>query len=223
MPLPDDSLFPSSFPAFERLRAAVHPLDAAPVAPPWNLEELHDLLPDPAQLREAVVLLGVVPRAQGPQVLLTRRTDSLRQHAGQVSFPGGRIDEGDAGPVAAAVREAAEEIGLAPAQARPLGFLDPLVTVTGFRVLPVVATLATDFVPVPNPDEVAEVFEIDLDFLLHPDHLESIALDWRGRTRHVLQYRSAPQAPQQRIWGVTASILFNLRERLASVAMETSR
>lgn len=213
----------SAFPAFERLRAALHPLDAVPATSPWNLEELADLLPHAAPLREAVVLLGVVPRAQGPQVLLTRRTDSLREHAGQVSFPGGRVDDSDAGPVAAAVREASEEIGLAPAQARPLGFLDPLVTITGFRVLPVVATLAIDFVPVPNPDEVAEVFEIDLDFLLHPDHLERIALDWRGRTRQVLQYRSAPQAPQQRIWGVTASILFNLRERLASVALEASR
>lgn len=207
---------------FARLRAALHPLDAAPSAAPWNLDELSDLVPDPAHLREAAVLIGVVPRAQGLQVVLTRRTDSLREHAGQVSFPGGRIDDDDRGPVAAAVREAAEEIGLIPAQAEPLGFLDPLVTITGFRVLPVVATLDIGFVPVPNPDEVAEVFEVDLDFLLHPDHLESIALDWRGRTRHVLQYRSAPQAPQQRIWGVTASILFNLRERLAAVAARSS-
>ena len=216
---------PAAFalPDHYRWRAALHPLNAVPAVAPWNLDEIADLLPDAAQLREAVVLLGVVPRAHGPQVLLTRRTDSLRQHAGQVSFPGGRVDDDDAGPVAAAVREAAEEIGLAPAQAEPLGFLDPLVTITGFRVLPVVAMLAVDFVPVPNPDEVADVFEVDLEFLLHPDHLERIALDWRGRTRHVLQYRSAPQAPQQRIWGVTASILFNLRERLASAAMEASR
>ena len=206
----------------ERLRAALHPLDAAPVAAPWNLDELADLLPAHAPLRDAAVLLGMIPRAQGLQVVLTRRTDSLRQHAGQVSLPGGRIDADDAGPVAAAVREATEEIGLSPLQAQPLGFLDPLATITGFRVLPVVATLAPDFVPVPNPDEVVDVFEIDLDFLLHPPHLERVPLEWRGRTRHVLQYRRAPQAPQQRIWGVTASILFNLRERLAAAAAESA-
>jgi 8-oxo-dGTP pyrophosphatase MutT (NUDIX family) len=196
--------------------AALHPLDALPRAEPWNLQELVDLLPE-APAVEAAVLVGLVPRETGTRVLFTQRTEGLRHHAGQVSFPGGRIDRDDDGPVAAALREANEEIGLHADFVMPLGFLDPLLTITGFRVLPVVARIAPEFVAVPSPDEVAEVFEIDLEYLMHPDHLERIALDYRGRQRHVLQFRHSPQAPQKRIWGVTASILFNLRERLAQV------
>lgn len=192
----------------------LHPLRDAPTHAPWNLDELADLLSD-APVVEAAVLVGLVPRASGVQVLLTQRTDRLRHHAGQVSFPGGRIDRDDDGPVAAALREAEEEIGLAAALTRPLGFLDPLVTITGFRVMPVVAYVAPEFVAAPNPDEVADVFEVDLDYLMHPEHLERIPLEYRGRRREVLQFRNSPQAPQKRIWGVTASILFNLRERLA--------
>lgn len=198
----------------------LHPLRTAPTHAPWNLEELADLLSD-AQAVEAAVLVGLVPRDSGVQVLLTQRTDRLRHHAGQVSFPGGRIDRDDEGPVAAALREAEEEIGLAPALATPLGFLDPLVTITGYRVVPVVARIAPEFVATPNPGEVADVFEVDLDFLMHPDHLERIPLDYRGRRREVLQFRNSPRAPDKRIWGVTASILFNLRERLARASEAT--
>jgi 8-oxo-dGTP pyrophosphatase MutT (NUDIX family) len=194
--------------------SALHPLDTVPDAAPWNLEELSDLLPA-APAMEAVVLVGLVPRDAGLRVLLTQRTEGLRHHAGQVSFPGGRIDQGDAGPVAAALREAEEEIGLRAQFATPMGFLDPLVTITGFRVLPVVARIAPEFVATPSPDEVAVVFEVDLDYLMHPDHLERVTIEYRGRQRHVLQFRNPPQAPHQRIWGVTASILFNFRERLA--------
>lgn len=199
----------------------LHPLRAAPTHAPWNLEELADLLSD-APVVEAAVLVGLIPRESGVQVLLTQRTDRLRHHAGQVSFPGGRIDRDDDGPVTAALREAEEEIGLASALTMPLGFLDPLVTITGFRVMPVVAYIAPEFVAAPNPDEVADVFEVDLDYLMHPEHLERIPLEYRGRRREVLQFRNSPQAPQKRIWGVTASILFNLRERLAR-AGETAR
>jgi 8-oxo-dGTP pyrophosphatase MutT (NUDIX family) len=201
----------------ERLPAlshALHPLAAMPCAAPWNFDELADLLGD-APAVEAAVLVGLVPRDNGLRVLLTRRTDSLRHHAGQVSFPGGRIEADDRDVIAAALREAHEEIGLEHGLATPLGFLDPLITITGFRVLPVVARIDPDFVATPDPGEVAEVFEVDLDFLMHPDNLEEVAIDYRGRARHVLQFRQPPQAPHQRIWGVTASILFNLRERLA--------
>lgn len=197
-----------------KLAAALHPLGATPARTPWNLEELADLIGD-APAVDAAVLVGLVPRDGGLQVLLTRRTESLRHHAGQVSFPGGRIETADADAVAAALREAEEEIGLAATFARPLGFLDPLITITGFRVLPVVARVDPGFVPMPDPNEVAEVFEVDLDFLMHPDNLESFGMDYRGRTRYVLQFRRPPQAPEQRIWGVTASILYNLRERIA--------
>lgn len=205
----------------ERLPAlshALHPLAAMPCAAPWNFEELADLLGD-APAVEAAVLVGLVPRDNGLRVLLTRRTDSLRHHAGQVSFPGGRIEADDRDVIAAALREAHEEIGLEEGLATPLGFLDPLITITGFRVLPVVARIDPDFVATPDPGEVAEVFEVDLDFLMHPDNLEQVAIEYRGRARHVLQFRQPPQAPHQRIWGVTASILFNLRERLAQAGM----
>lgn len=200
--------------ALPALRGALHPLGATPSGAPWNHHELADLLGD-APAVDAAVLVGLVPRDSGLQVLLTRRTDSLRHHAGQVSFPGGRVEADDLDIVAAALREAQEEIGLGLGLATPLGFLDPLITITGFRVLPVVARIDPGFVAVPDPGEVAEVFEVDLDFLMHPDNLEHIDIEYRGRPRHVLQFRSPPQAPQQRIWGVTASILFNLRERLA--------
>lgn len=200
------------------LSNALHPLGAMPSTAPWNYEELADLLGD-APAVEAAVLVGLVPREGGLQVLLTRRTDTLRHHAGQVSFPGGRIEADDFDVVSAAQREAREEIGLAPELTFPLGFLDPLVTVTGFRVLPVVARIDPGFVAIPDPGEVAEVFEVDLEFLMRPDNLERIHIDFRGRSRHVLQFRSPPQAPKQRIWGVTASILFNLRERLAQVGI----
>ena len=196
------------------LSQALHPLGASLAQAPWNLEELADLIGD-APTVDAAVLVGLVPREHGPRVLLTRRTDSLRNHAGQVSFPGGRIEHDDADAIAAAMREAQEEIGLAPSLVAPLGLLDPLVTITGFRVLPVVARIDPHYVPMPDPGEVAEVFEVGLDFLMHPDNLVRVELQHRGRTRHVLEFRSAPEAPQHRIWGVTASILFNLRERLA--------
>lgn len=200
--------------ALSALSDALHPLDAMPSSAPWNFDELADLLDDVPAV-DAAVLVGLVPRGAGLQVLLTRRTDSLRHHAGQVSFPGGRIEADDHDVVAAALREAHEEIGLSHGLATPLGFLDPMITITGFRVLPVVARIDPHFVATPDPGEVAEVFEIDLAFLMHPDNLERVDIDYRGRTRHVLQFRQPPQAPHQRIWGVTASILFNLRERLA--------
>lgn len=202
--------------ALPTLARALHPLASPPSATPWNRDELADLLGDAVPV-EAAVLVGLVPRDDGLRVLLTRRTDSLRNHAGQVSFPGGRIEPDDASAVAAALREAQEEIGVAPSLVAPIGFLDPMLTVTGFRVLPVVARVDPGYVAIPDPNEVDEVFEVDLDFLLAPDSLQEIGMDYRGRVRHVLEFQRAPRAPQHRIWGVTAAILFNLRERLAGV------
>lgn len=196
------------------LRRVLHPLAMAPVGPGWNHEELIDLLPPEVASVEAAVLVGLVPRDTGLGVVLTRRTDALRQHAGQVSFPGGRIEADDADPVAAALREAREEIGLPESQATPLGYLDPLVTITGYRVLPVVAAIDPAFVAKPDPGEVADVFEVPLDYLMTPGNLAHVDIDYRGRPRRVLEYRNYEHAPEQRIWGATASILYNLRQRL---------
>lgn len=195
-----------------RIAAVLHPLASVPAGPAWNLDEVADLLPASAPV-PAAVLVGLVPRPEGMQVLLTRRTDALRQHAGQVSFPGGRIEAADRDAAAAAIRETGEEIGVAPALLAPLGWLDPLATVTGFTVLPLVAAIAADYRARPDPREVDEVFEVPLAFLMAEANLRRVALQWQGRERSVLEFADRGQ-PRLRIWGATASILFNLRQRL---------
>jgi 8-oxo-dGTP pyrophosphatase MutT (NUDIX family) len=190
---------------------ALHPLATPPVGPAWNLLELSDLLPDAGRsLCPAAVLVGLVDRGQGTQVLLTRRTQALRLHAGQISFPGGRIEASDADPVAAALREAAEEVGLARQQAHALGYLDPFATITGFHVYPVVAAIDRDFAPRPDPGEVDEVFELPLDFLLDPANARELQVDFRGHHRTVIEFVHA----SYRVWGATAAMLVNLRQRL---------
>lgn len=196
-----------------RLRAALRPLDAPPPDTCWNDAEIEGLLEPDAELADAAVLVGLVAHETGSAVLLTRRTDELRNHGGQVSFPGGRVEPGDADAIAAALRESEEEIGVPAAQVTPIGLLDPLVTITGFRVLPVVAAIDPRYVSRPDPREVADVFEVPLAFLLDPANLEQRLVDFRGRPRRVLEFRY----PAQRIWGATASILLNLRQRLESV------
>lgn len=202
-----------AFDPFERLPRALHPLARPPQGPGWNHAELHDLLPPGQPLRPAAVLVALVERAGGPQVLLTRRTEALRHHAGQIAFPGGRIEADDADPVAAALREAREEVGLGAALSSPLGYLDPFVTITGFHVFPVVASVAGGFVPVPDPGEVAEAFEVPLAFLLDPGNVHSLEVDFQGRRRHVLEFRYGGH----RIWGATAAMLVNFRHRLEQV------
>ena len=198
------------------IQAALHPLHAVPAHDEWNLGELGGLLSEAPPV-PAAVLVGMVPRAQGLQVLLTRRTDALRHHAGQVSFPGGRIEAGDRDPCAAALRETAEEVGIAASLIQPLGYLDPLRTVTGFRVLPLVAVITPDYVASPDPREVDEVFEVSFDYLMSPSNLRSMQVTLAGRPRTVLEFvgfDSSAGSSGRRIWGVSASILLNLRERM---------
>jgi len=191
------------------LERALHGLTQPPLGAPWNLQELADLLPiEP--LRAAAVLVGLREHARGTSVLLTVRNDALRHHAGQISFPGGRVDATDAGPLAAAVRETGEEVGLPATAIEPVGWLDPYATITGFHVLPLVAHLDPDYPLLPNAEEVAEVFEVPLDFILDPSNVRYVNVEWRGRTRELVEF----QWQHYRIWGATAAILVNLRERL---------
>ena len=165
-------------------------------------------------LDQAAVLLPLVERDSGLHLLLTRRSSQLRHHGGQVSFPGGRVERDDAGVLGAALRESHEEIALAAVQVAPLGYLDPFLTVSGFRVTPVVAVIDPDYVPQPHPDEVAEVFEVPFEFLMSASHLHQVEMEFRGRRRSVLEY----DWPGQRIWGAIAAILYNLRRRLEEAA-----
>ena len=194
----------------DRLDRALHPLDAPPAGPGWNRADLFDLLPPEFPLRPAAVLVALVERAGGPHVLLTRRTDGLRHHAGQVSFPGGRIEAGDAGPAAAALREAHEEVGLHASLSVPRGYLDPFVTITGFHVIPVVATVSGGYVPRIDPSEVAEAFEVPLTFVLDPGNVHERDVEWEGRRRRLLEFHYGPH----HIWGATAAMLVNFRKRL---------
>lgn len=202
------------FDPFDRLPRALHPLATPPTGPGWNHAELADLLPASTPLRPAAVLVALVERADGPRVLLTRRTEALRHHAGQISFPGGRIEADDADPVAAALREAHEEVGLGSALASPLGYLDPFVTITGFHVYPVVAAVSGAFVPLLQVSEVAEAFEVPLAFLLDPANVRELEVDWQGKRRKLLEFQYA----QHRIWGATAAMLVNFRHRLEQAA-----
>lgn len=193
------------------LRGALLPIDTPPSGPAWNQSQIIDLLPDKGgALVPAAVLIGLVEREAGTQVVLTRRTAMLRHHAGQISFPGGRIEASDIDPVAAALREAREEIGLQAAHAETIGYLEPLATITGFHVFPVVAHIAQEFLPQPDPSEVDEVFEVPLAFLMAPENARRIEVDYRGSTRSLLEFRYQ----QYRVWGATAAMLVNLRERL---------
>ena len=202
-------------PELVRIQTALHALDAVPTGPSWNIEELVEELGPPLAVEPviAAVLVGLVPRAEGLRVLLTRRTGALRLHAGQVSFPGGRIEPDDVDACAAAIRETTEEVGILPTQIQPLGYLDPLATITGFRVVPLVAVLSPDYIPRHDPREVDDVFEIPFDFLMAPANLKRIRIEFRGCPRSVLEFVD-PDESGRRIWGASASILLNLRNRL---------
>ncbi len=159
--------------------------------------------------KPAAVLVPIVDRTR-PTVLLTQRTAELASHAGQIAFPGGSIDLDDESPVAAALREAEEEVGLPPMLVEPIGYLDLYLTFSGFRILPTVARVKPDFSLALNPSEVTEAFEVPLDFLMQPANHQRKTRDWKGITR---EYYAMPYG-ERYIWGITAGILRNLYERV---------
>jgi 8-oxo-dGTP pyrophosphatase MutT (NUDIX family) len=174
----------------------------------------HSLVPGGAPpavaLTPAAVLVPLVMRPEGLAVLLTQRTAHLTAHAGQVSFPGGSIEPEDADSIAAALRETEEEVGLPRDYVEVIGRLDTYVTSTGFEVTPVVGLVRAPYPSKPDPFEVAEVFEVPLDFILDPVNHERHSRELKGRMRsfYVVPYRN------RYIWGATAGMLVNLAEVL---------
>ena len=160
--------------------------------------------------RAAAVLVPIIRHDAEVTVLLTTRHAGLRQHSGQIAFPGGKIDADDASPLAAALREAEEEIGLGRECVTPLGYLDPYLTGTGYRVLPVVALVAPPLRLTINPQEVDDAFEVPLGFLMDPGNHELHAREFGGRLR---RFYAMPFGGRF-IWGATAGMLRNLYDRL---------
>jgi 8-oxo-dGTP pyrophosphatase MutT (NUDIX family) len=165
----------------------------------------HNSPPSPA-----AVLVPIVRRDPEMSVLLTLRTGTLTSHAGQIAFPGGRLDPDDVGPAEAALREAQEEIGLAPEYVETLGYLDRYLTRTAYSVAPVVALVTPGFTLVPHAGEVADVFEVPLRFLMTPENHHIHSRDWQGKTRHFY----AMPFGERYIWGATAGMIKNLYDRL---------
>lgn len=209
----------------KRLAAVLDPLES------WKAERAparsdFDLNPDmrPVKdriLREAAVLVPVVARETGATALLTRRSDSLASHTGQIAFPGGRLDPGE-GPVEAAVREAWEEVGLAADRIRPLGLSDAYETGTGFRVTPVVAVVEPPFELALNPAEVAEAFETPWGFLMDAANHRQDSLIWQGAARSYWAMPWKDGDIERYIWGATAGIIRGLHARLAAHAEDAA-
>ncbi len=197
---------------FARLQSVLIGEAEALRMPPHNLAEVEAFLPVAhAELAPAAVLCGLVPRTDGLQVLLTKRAEHLRHHAGQISFPGGRMEPDDASPLQTALREAQEEIGLSPEAVRLLGYLEPMVTITGYRVYPVVAAIDPDYRAEPDGHEVSALFEAPLALFLDAGNERPFQLEFQGAARSLTAF----DWQSYRIWGATASMLINLRRRLA--------
>ena len=175
-------------------------------------EDLNDgiALKTSERFRAAAVLVGLLERDGELHVLLTQRSEELPTHAGQIAFPGGKIDAGDAGPVACALRETFEETGVSPEFVEPAGFLDVYQTGTGFRIVPVVGLLRPGFALAPEPGEVTEIFDVPLAHFMEPaNHLRHSRV-WQGRER---QYYAMPYK-ERYVWGATAGMLRNLHDRV---------
>lgn len=198
-----------------RLRSRLDPIAVAEAgAAPAAARSDFDLNGGPPSFRPAArpasVLAPLVARQGELWVILTRRADTLARHAGQIAFPGGRLEPGDRTPWAAALREAEEEIGLAPSQVELLGGFDAYETVTGYRIAPYVGVVDPRFAAQPDPREVADVFEAPLAYVLDPARLERHWRAWNGARRHFYAIRYGAHY----IWGATAGMLKALSDRL---------
>lgn len=193
-----------------RLRQILDPADHGPFTVSVEGVRDSDLYAQP--LTPAAVLVPLIARPEGWQVLLTRRTEQLKHHAGQISFPGGRL-ESDESRVAAALRETREEVGIAPGKVNVLGRLDPFPTVSGYVVTPIVGIVDPDHRLRLDRREVDSAFEVPLDFVLEPTNRRRQAARFRGRRRHYYVIEYGPH----HIWGATAAILVNLAGRLERV------
>jgi 8-oxo-dGTP pyrophosphatase MutT (NUDIX family) len=160
-------------------------------------------------IRPAAVLIPIINHAE-PTVLLTQRAQHLPDHPGQVSFPGGKIEKTDENPLASALREAEEEIGLDRAHVEPVGYLDLYMTTLGYRIVPVIARVKPGFTLTLNAGEVDNVFEVPLSFVMDAANHQRHSRDWQGMTRHFY----AITFGERYIWGVTAGIMRNLYDRI---------
>ena len=196
-----------------RLRAAERLLAAPPSA--FGRSD-DDLNPDMRVIdpivtpKQAAVLIPLVRHEPELSVLMTQRTDRLARHAGQVAFPGGKIDDTDRDAVAAALREAHEETGLDERFIEPIGFLDGYLTRTAFQIVPVVAIVSPGFTLTPQDEEVAAIFEVPLRFLMSPENHARHSLNWKGHERffHAMPWQD------RYIWGATAGMIMNLYDRM---------
>jgi len=207
-----DSAAPYSLESFvARSRAHLYaspPVIGGPLSNPGGDYALNsDFVPpfDEKAARPAAVLIPVVRRPD-PTVLLTQRPSAMRSHAGQVAFPGGKVDPEDGTPLNAALREAEEEVGLGRRFVTPLGYLDPYLTGSGFRIIPVVSVVEPGFRLTLNPDEVEAAFEVPLAFLMNPANHELRSAEWQGQLR---RYYAMPYG-ERFIWGATAGIIHNM-------------
>jgi len=167
-------------------------------------------LGDTVQHRAAAVLIPITDRAE-PGVILTQRPTWLRSHAGQVAFPGGKVDDTDENSIFAALREAEEELNIPPARVEVIGVADTYYSGSGYSITPVVGIIPPDLELQPNPQEVEDWFEVPLAFLLDPANSIKKETNWNGQQRSYYDM----QWGERRIWGVTAGIIANLVRRLA--------
>jgi 8-oxo-dGTP pyrophosphatase MutT (NUDIX family) len=185
----------------DEIRAALHPDRTIDIEDERYLAS--------ADYRAAAVLIPITDRER-PGVILTQRPSWLRSHAGQVAFPGGKIDDSDASAIEAALREAEEELALPREHVTVLGEADTYYSGSGYSIAPIIGFIPPDLPLMANPQEVEDWFEVPLDFLLNPESLEKKSTIWHGQRR---QYYDM-HWQGRRIWGVTAGIIVNLARRI---------